>query len=281
MTTLKLGKRPATYDHRDLRFSDVRSGVSLPHIPKPGGGYGMDFGATGWLMLGNGPCDDGSVTDQSSYAYQGAGDCAWAGPGHETMEFDKNAGRPVAKFTCKNILDQYAQYLGLKDASELDSNNDQGSDVREVLSWRQSKGLLDASGNAHKIGTYVSIEPGNVKDLWDALWLFDAVGIGINFPGSAMDQFNQGKPWSVVPGAQIEGGHYIPLVGHPTNDVWTCVTWGQRQTLTQQFLTTYCEEAWAYITPERYNAVTGKSPQGWRDVDLQEYITLVGQKVGA
>jgi hypothetical protein len=236
MTTLKLGKRPATYDHRDLRFSDVRSGVSLPHIPKPGGGYGMDFGATGWLMLGNGPCDDGSVTDQSSYAYQGAGDCAWAGPGHETMEFDKNAGRPVAKFTCKNILDQYAQYLGLNDASELD---------------------------------------------WDALWLFDAVGIGINFPGSAMDQFNQGKPWSVVPGAQIEGGHYIPLVGHPTNDVWTCVTWGQRQTLTQQFLTTYCEEAWAYITPERYNAVTGKSPQGWRDVDLQEYITLVGQKVGA
>jgi hypothetical protein len=280
MTTYKLGKRPATYDARDLRFSDVRAGASLPHIPKPGGGYGMDFGATGWLMLGNGPCDDGTV-DPSLYAYQGAGNCVWAGGEHETMMLDKNASRPVAKFTCKTALNDYAQYLGLKDLTEIDQNSDQGTDVRAAMDRRQKVGLTDANGNVHKIGAYVSIEPGNVTDLWDALWLFDAVGIGINFPGSAMDQFNQGKPWSVVAGSQIEGGHYIPLVGHPTNDVWTCVTWGQRQTMTQQFLTTYCEEAWAYITPERYNAVTGKSPQGWRDVDLEQYITLVGQKVGA
>jgi hypothetical protein len=176
-----------------------------------------------------------------------------------------------------NILNQYAQYLGLKDATELNANNDQGSDVREVFLKRQNPGLLDVNGNAHKVGVFVALEPTNLTDLWEALYLFENVGIGINFPTSAMDQFNSGQPWSVVNGAQIEGGHYIPLVGHPSTNTWTCVTWGQRQTMTPQFLTTYCDEAWAYITPERYNAVTGQTLEHWKDADLERYISLVGQ----
>src|ERR1700722_10504368 len=102
---LKLGKQDHIYDSRDIRYGDVRpSSVSLPTAPAPSGGYGIDF--SDWLMLGNGPCDDGSV-DSSWAAFQGAGDCAWAGPAHETMEACKNAGRPVPEFTCLNVLDQY------------------------------------------------------------------------------------------------------------------------------------------------------------------------------
>ena len=272
----KLGRRPATYDKRDLHYADIRP-LALPSIPKPGGGYGMDFGLRGWLMLGNGPCDDGTIT--SGYAAQGAGDCAWAGPGHEEMESAYNARRPIPKFTCVNILNQYARYLGLSGAKELDSNNDQGSNVRDVLNWRQQKGLLDVYGKAYKIGTYVSLEPGNTQQLWEALWLFENVGIGVNFPGSAMDQTNAGQTWSVVPGATIEGGHYVPLVGHSTATSWTCVTWGQRQLMTQQWLTTYCEEAWAYIDPERYNRLTGKTLQGWKDADLELYIHQVAAEI--
>lgn len=269
----KLGKRAASYDKRDIRFADVRpSGLALPKIPKPGGGYGMDFGATGWLMLGNGP--DDSVFP----GYRGCGDCAWAGPAHEEMEVAKNAGRPVPKFSGKTIVQQYSEYSGYDPQS---GNNDDGSDVREVLNWRQSKGLLDDSGNAYKIGTYVALEPGNVTQLWEALWLFENVGIGVHFPGSAMDQTNSNQMWSVVPGAQIEGGHYVPLVGHPSDQVWTCVTWGMRQTMTQQWLTTYCEEAWAYIDPERYNQVTGETPQRWKDADLEKYISQVAASVGS
>lgn len=271
----KLGKKPATYDSRDIRYADVRASAGLPTIPKPGGGYGMDFGSAGWGMLGNGPCDDGTVT--SGYAAQGAGNCAWAGPGHEVMELTKNAKGEVPKFTCLNILNQYAEYLGLPDAAALTADNDQGSDVRDVFNWRQTKGLLDVDGNSHKVLIFVALEPGNVQQIWEALWLFENVGIGVNFPGSAMDQTNAGQQWSVVPGATIEGGHYVPLVGHPTSDVWTCVTWGMRQTMTEQWLTTYCEEAWAYVSPERYNAVTGETPQGWKDADLEKFINLVGQ----
>jgi hypothetical protein len=273
---MKLGKQAATYDSRDIRWTDVRaSAPSLPPAPPPSGGYGGDF--SDWLMLGNGPCDDGSIP-KADAAFEGAGDCAWAGPAHEEMEAAKNAGRPVPPFTCLNVLEQYSAYSGynLKTGA-----SDTGSNVRDVLKWRQKKGLLDTAGTAHKIGTFVALEPGNTQQLWEALWLFENVGIGINFPNSAMDQFNAGQMWSVVPGAKIDGGHYIPLVGHPLPNVWTCVTWGKRQPMTAQFLTTYCDEAWAYIDPERYNAVTGDTLQDFTAPELQKYITMVAQQKAA
>ena len=267
--TFQLGKKPATYDSRDFRYADARAGLTLPPAPAPGGGYGMDFGADGWGMLGNGP--DNTVFQ----GFQGCGDCAWAGPAHETMEASKNAGRAVPRFSGKTVVDQYAQYSGYNPQTGA---NDNGSNVRDVLNWRQTKGLLDDSGTAHTIGSYVALEPGNLAQLWEALWLFNVIGVGINFPESAMDQTNAGQMWSVVPGAKIEGGHYIPVVGHPAADVWTCVTWGQRQTMTTQFLTTYCDEAWAWIDPARYSALTGDTPQGFSAAQVQQYLTAVGQE---
>lgn len=275
---LHLGKLPATYDARDLRFSDLKASVSLPAIPAPRGGYGTDFPY--WGMAGNGPIDAGdhSLPVDWDAAAGGAGDCTIAGPAHETMEMLHNAGRPVATFSAKTCLEQYAILTGQANGTAYDpvsGSGDTGLDPRQVLSYRQKVGLKDDSGNVHRIGVYVAVEPQNLTDLWDALYLFEAVGIGIQFPGSAMDQFHQGKPWSVVPGASIEGGHYIPLVGHPTASIWTCVTWGKRQLITPTFLTTYCEEAFAYITAERYSQVTGKTLEGYKDADLEHFITAV------
>jgi hypothetical protein len=276
--TLHLGKLPATYDSRDLRYSDLRA--ALPAIPTPRGGYGTDFPY--WGMAGNGPADpdDHSLPVNWTSAAGGAGDCTIAGPAHETMEACHNAGRVVPTFSAKTCLEQYALLTQQANGTGYDpvsGSGDTGLDPRAVLEYRRKTGLLDDSGNVHKIGVYVAVEPQNLTDLWEALYLFEAVGIGINFPNSAMDQFKAGKPWSVVPGASIEGGHYIPLVGHPSAGTWTCVTWGKRQTITPSFLTTYCEEAFAYISADRYSQVTGKTLEGWRDADLEKFITLVGQ----
>lgn len=232
----------------------------------------MDFGSDNWRMLGNGP--DDSVFP----GFQGAGDCVWAGGAHEHMESEYNSKRAVAPFSGKEIIAQYSAYSGYDPKTGA---NDNGSNVREVLSWRQHKGLVDASGAVHKIGTYVALDPGNLTQLWDALWLFEAVGIGIDFPSSAFDQLNAGQAWDVVPGATSEGGHYIPLVGHPTNNIWTCVTWGQRQTMTAAFLEKYCDEAWAWIDPERYAQVTGLTQQKFADADLEKYITVVASQLAA
>jgi hypothetical protein len=93
-----------------------------------------------------------------------------------------------------------------------------------------------------------------------------------------MDQLNAGQVSSVVPGTQIEGGQYVPLLGHPIPGIWTCVTWGRGQTMTAQFLSKYCDEAWAWIDPKRYSQVTGQTPQRFRDVDLEKYLTAVAQQ---
>lgn len=265
---LHLGKNPAKYDANDIRYADVRPKVALAELPQvpTAWGHGMDFGANGWLMLGNGP------DDTVFPGFGGAGDCAWAGPGHEEMQAAHEAGRNIPKFSGKVIIDQYSEYCGYDPRT---GTNDQGSNVREVLKWRQSKGLRDDAGNTYKIGTYVALEPGNWQQLREAAYLFESVGIGIEFPQSAMDQFNAGQTWSVVAGSPIDGGHYVPIVGHPWPGYWTVITWGRRQVVTWNFLAKYCDEAWAYIDPERYKQVTGDTYEGYKVADLEKYITLL------
>ena len=273
----KPGKRAATYDRRDFRFSDFLPVGGLPLFPQPHGGYGFVFPVNGgWKMLGNGPCDDGTINTAWA-AFQGAGDCVWAGGAHEEMEMAHNSSRPIPQFTCLNILTQYSAYNGY---NLVTGQGDAGSNVREVMQWRATKGLLDVHGNAYKIGAYYSLEVGNHQELWEALYLGENIGIGIQFPESAMEQHNAGKTWSVVPGAQIEGGHYVPLVGHPDPSMWTAITWGSRQMVTDTFLTKYTDEAWGYISPDRYNRVTGDTLEHYNDADLEKYFALLVKSVG-
>ena len=49
--------------------------------------------------------------------------------------------------------------------------------------------------------------------------------------------------------------------------------------MTQAFFTAVCEEAWAYIDPVRYQAVTGKQYNGYKDADLEQYIAALGTPV--
>jgi hypothetical protein len=270
--TLKLGKKPARYDANTYRYADVRpTGLVIPKAPRPGGGYGSDF--VDWKMLGNGPDDDGSLKPAWA-GYKGAGDCVFAGLGHGVMESASNSGRPIPKISSLTTLRHYSAVTGYDIQTGA---NDNGTDVQVALNWMQKTGFVDDSGAAHKIGTFVSLEPGNFNQLWEALWLFEEVGIGINFPDSAMDQFNANLTWSVVPGSQIDGGHYIPLVGHPSDTVWTCVTWAKRQTMTAAFITEYCDEAYAWIDPDRYSLVTGQTQQKFDDAELEQYIKTITQ----
>jgi hypothetical protein len=279
MIQYQTGKRPASYHADTTRYADVRTNLTLSK-PKwyPGWGYGHDFknGAesTGWGMMGNGPCDDGTVA-QGTYAYNGVGDCGWAFWSHAFMQEERQAKRPLSRFTSASTLSNYAQYLGLQNYLQIDQSNDQGTDLHEGLTRVQNEGFLDDSNGVHKIVTFASIELGNFWELWEALYLGNSLMLGINFPTSAMDQTNANKIWSVVPGAQIEGGHCIQLVGHPGEGLWTCVTWGQRQLMTQQFLQTYMDEAYIFVTEEQYNSVTGETVQGYTEADLEKYLALL------
>jgi len=259
---LKLGKKTATYDKRDLLFAQYRTAAALPSHPKHFGHEKL-VEANAWQMLGNGP--DNTVSN----GFNGAGDCVFAGGDHETMLWTLESGAP-ATFTGANSITDYRAVTGYDPNAPLDAqgNNptDQGTNTRDALKYRQDTGLIDAAGNRHKIGAYIALELGNMDQLLEALYLFGVIGIGIKFPGSAMDQFNAGKPWSVVPGPDPTEGHYIPLVAYRTN--LQCVTWGRIQEMTSQFYKTYCDEAWAILSPEMLK--TGKSLEGFDLAQLQD-----------
>lgn len=251
--SLRLGKAPATSDERDIRYSVVKAGVALP---KPPARFGHGSMFKNWAMLGNGP------DDTVAPGFQGAGDCVFAGGVHETMMTNRLAGHPVM-FTGRNAIDDYSAVTGYVIG---DDQTDQGTNVRDALKYRRKTGLVDAHGVRHKIGAYVALDPKNWDQIIEAVYVFSAVGVGFEFPDTAMDQFNAGKPWDVVTGAYVEGGHYVPAVGRPSSSVLGVVTWAKRQSMTKAFALKYIDEAWAIVYPEELR--NGKTERGFNLAQL-------------
>ena len=246
---MKLGKKPATHDARDLLFAKYRTATLTP---APVGFDHTGLVTEPWGMLGNSTL----------------GDCAIAGPMHETMLLNAAAGKQI-QFTDANAIGAYTAITGYNPA---DPNTDRGSNVRDVLSYRAATGLRDAGGGIHKIGAYVALEPGDWNELLEALYIFECVGIGIQFPASAMDQFNNGQPWD-VPIGTIEGGHYIPCVARPLAATVDVVTWGAKQAMTQAFYEATCDEAWAYVSSE--NLTAGATLEGFNLAQLQTDLAAI------
>lgn len=249
MSNFKLGKLPARPGAVKLKFGNyVDVAALLPKVPKAFGHEGL---ISSWGMLGN---------DQ-------VGDCVLAGGGHETMMWTKEGGVP-ANFSTANTISDYSAITGY---NPTDPNTDQGTDMEVAAKYRRTTGLLDANGKRHLVGAYLDLTPGNLNEHLLAAYLFGAVGIGIQFPGSAMDQFNAGKPWSVVKGAKIEGGHYIPIVAHRKNLV--IVTWGKTQEMTTGFFKKYNDESIVYLSTEMLS--NGKSPEGFDLATLQKDLAAI------
>ncbi len=256
---LKFGKTPAAPKNTDRLFSDYRVSTTTITVPSTFG-HGNTY--KDWGMLGN---------DQY-------GDCVFAGSAHEVMLLTNLAaggvtGQVVTPFTDQSVLSDYAAVTGFNPAT---GEGDNGTNVHEALDYRRNTGLLDANGKRHKIAAYVSLEPGNLKMLREALYIFEAVGIGFEVPAYAETEFAEGRIWSVrKTNAEIVGGHYVPLVGVPAVGDLSCVTWGRRQVMSDTFFTKYCDEAYAYITLEELNKRTQKNWGGFDWKALTEDLKIV------
>lgn len=238
----KLGKLPARRNAIKLKFAKYVDKSVLPVPPAQFGHEGL-IGSTQWQMLAN----------------DSLGDCVIAGAFHETMLWNKIAGRNTPVSDAAAIL-MYEKIAGYNPARPKQTDN--GTDMEAAAKYRRQTGVLDAAGKVHKVAAYLDLKKGDLAEHLLAAYLFGAVGIGIKFPDSAMDQFNASQPWDVVKGATIEGGHYVPLVAHREN--LEVVTWGRLQGMTPKFFAKYNDESVAYVSEEFL--VGGKSPEGF-DID--------------
>ena len=250
------GKKPFVADHRDLLFARYIHHHPQHALPTPPAEFGHEgfILPTAWGMLGN---------DQ-------VGDCTCAGADHEHMLWTAEGGRPASFMTAGCIAD----YSAITGYVPGDDATDQGAEVREVLKYRSKTGMLDITGARHTIGAYVRLGLRHDLELAQALYLFGAVGLGIEIPQSAMTQTDEGQPWDVPPrNSKILGGHYVPLVAR-RGGYWWVVTWGALQAVTTAFLHKYADEQWAMLSQEMLVGGTA-SPEGFNLAELQADLQQV------
>lgn len=233
----KLGARPPILSLERLRLSDYL----LVEMPAPPPSAEWLSGVTDWPMYGN---------DQY-------GDCVFAAIGHQIESFTYYGQGATVEVPTAAILKGYSDVTGFDPA---DPNTDQGTVVQEALAYWRKTGIGEGKAN-HKILAYAEVDVTDVSALNTAVALFGSVHIAINFPRSAMGQFNAGQPWDVVRSdGGIEGGHAIHLGGYKAG-MREVITWGARQGMTDAFWKKYAAEAWVTIDQEWVNTA-GATPSG-------------------
>lgn len=247
----KLGWHPAPKPPA-LKLGAYLDKAQLPPLPAVFGHY-PSIPPEAWGMLGN---------DQ-------VGDCTIAGVEHVEMIWNAIVGS-TTRFSTGTALQDYSSITGY---NPDDPNTDVGSDSVTVASYWKTTGLIDTQGKRHHLAAYLSIDPTNIENLYYSCWLFGATGLGVNLPASAQSQFENNQPWTVVPGDEIVGGHYIPLVGRDKEQLYV-VTWGRLQPVTEEWVETYLSESVAYLSQE--DLIDDKSPEGFNYPQLVSDLKHVG-----
>lgn len=200
----------------------------------------------------------GRVTDWPMYLNDQLGDCTCAAAGHMIEAWTAYVQGRTIEISNQDVLAAYEAVSGYRPGQP---ETDQGAVMQDVLTYWRKTGI-----GGHKILAFAQVDHTRQDEVDAALNLFGHLYVGVDFPSSAMDQFDAGQPWDVVAhDGGIEGGHAVDLGYEAAGARLTAVTWGQPQQLTTRWWDKYVEECWVAISPEWLDA-TGHSPAG---LDLQ------------
>lgn len=235
---LPTGKKPAQPARPQLRARGFLDTNLLPDPPEQVDNFSR---VPSWPMYGN---------DEW-------GDCVFAGIGHHEQQISLYGQGAEVRVTNSDVLGGYSQVTGFNPS---DPSTDQGTYVQDAMGWWRRAGIA-----GHQIVAYASVDPSDLRLIRQCINLFGAVGVGFNFPRSAMAQFNTGQSWDVVAGSPIDGGHYV-IAGAYGPDWWDNITWARRQRMTTRFWAKYVDEVWLVIDDEMADKLTGRS--GFAGVDL-------------
>jgi hypothetical protein len=247
--------KPMTPDSRDLQFRDYRAGTIS--VPANFGNYRLIPPGT-WGMLGN--------------AVYGC--CFPAGQDHAEKQWTAaGTGTPI-NVTVNNTLSDYFAMNGVAPGPPQ-SASDQGTDPRAGLQYHMNVGMLDATGQRHKLGAYLQLKQDPVE-LAEACYLTGVVGLGIDCPQSAQDQFPSGY-WTIVPGSPSDGLHWVVVVGRWAG-WWEVISWGKRIHVSEDFIMQRWVVAYAMLSPEAINAGTHVSREGLSYPAIQADVQAVTQQ---
>ncbi|MFD8839740.1 hypothetical protein [Streptomyces griseofuscus] len=217
-STYPLGKLPAQPARPQLKLSDVLR----ERLAAPPASCDWQSDSIRWPM----------------YANDRVGDCTCAGVGHLVNQLTFYGSGTEVTPTEAHVLGMYSAITGYTPSNP---SSDTGAYCQDVLKYWRTTGL-----EGHKIVAYASLDVSNLTEVKQAIATFGTVYVGMNFPDSAMDQFNSSETWDVVRGARIEGGHCV-IVGAYGSGNFGLVTWGAETEMTEKFWKKYVDEAWVVL----------------------------------
>jgi hypothetical protein len=202
-----------------------------------------------WNMYGNGPDPDVTIAPPG---WEGAGDCVEAFKAHAliTGNFDEY-GHTVTVPTANQVIEQYCTYQGCTPAQLFADPNtyDNGESMTQSLTqW------CSTVEYGVQLGFTAPINPKSQDDIMNGIYLCGGIGVGIQIPKSAQQQFP--NEWTYVSGSPIVGGHAIWLTGYTKDYVAVC-TWGSLIRASWQFILEYVDEAHALVLPQAVVAKMG------------------------
>lgn len=237
----RLGKRPAVFDARTVRFGSYVQ----PQLPPPPATVDFASRVPTWPMY-----------DNDRY-----GDCTCAAAGHMIQAWTAAAGAEVAP-PDGAVLAFYEHFVGAPPPP------DAGCNMLDVLKYWRKTGV-----GRHRIAAFASLEPGNDVQIRDGIALFGGIYIGLALPDFAVRGNLLTVPWVVPPQGPVgnaapndQNGHCVCIVGYDTRSLYA-VTWGELKPMSFQFLRAYCDEAYAIVSADFIGP-------GGRDIDGFDMKTL-------
>ena len=253
---MKLGKHPPRHDPRNLLMAKYLAAPEvLPAAPP----------SVTWSA---------KVSEWPMYSNDKVGDCTCAGIGHMIEAWSANAGA-LSLPSDSSVLQMYENVTGYNPAlTDADGNNptDNGANETDVLNYMRSVGL-----GGHKVDAYVSVNPASSLEVKQAIYLFGGLYIGLALPLTAQRQeiWDCVAEWSeeVAPGSW--GGHAVNVVDYAPDGHLTVVTWGALKEMTNAFWLEYCDEAWAIVSRDFFDA-QGHDPAGFDFAQLTADLQAIG-----
>lgn len=180
------------------------------------------------------------------------GDCVWAMLANFIILTSCHTDPVTIIPTEEQVLEAYAAVTGFDPTTGA---NDNGTVMTDALEYMRTTGL-----DGQKILGWAQIDHTNLAHRQLGVDLFGATLVGVNFPASAMDQFNSGLNWELVKDSPLDGGHAIihPGYGRQGDDYGTWAKWDQKASAAWSYA--YIDEEYVAILPSWFDLNSGKTP---------------------
>ena len=200
------------------------------------------------------------------YMNDSLGDCVIACLEHNAGVLTGNAtnGNPVI-FDDGNTVRLYSAIGGYVPG---DSSTDNGCDIQTALNYYGTSGL--SSNGSHKIVGYLAVNPSDVEEIKQAIFLFGNLCFGVELPDAWINPnfpSGNGFTWDIAGAPDPNNGHCFLGFGHNSSGV-QINTWALQGIMTYAAIAQYCNanvqgELYTVISQDILIAATQKAPNGF------------------